>query len=63
MKNLKNLQIVQENARADRWMDLSKKSRRETWKGIIEIEFEKEGEQEVAPVIEIVDKLPLLPVE
>jgi len=38
-------------------VDLFKKKWRETRRGMIESEFEKEGRQEVTPVIEIVDKL------
>ena len=57
MKNLKRLQIVQENTRTEHWVDLFKKKWRETRRGMIESEFEKEGRREVTPVIEIVDKL------
>jgi hypothetical protein len=63
MENLKNLQIVQENIPAEHWMEWFKKKRREKRRAMVESEFEKEGRQEGTPVIEIVDKLPLLPVE
>jgi hypothetical protein len=59
MKNLKHLQIVQENTRADRWMDLFKEKRSEIRRAMVKNEFEKEGRQEVTPVIEIVEKLPV----
>jgi hypothetical protein len=59
MKKLKHLQIVKENTRAEQWVDLFKKKRRETRRAMVESEFEKEGRREVTPVIEIVDKLPV----
>jgi hypothetical protein len=59
MKKLKHLQIVKENTRAERWVDSFKEKSRETWRGMVESEFEKEDRQEVTPVIEIVDKLPV----
>jgi hypothetical protein len=59
MKRLKHLQIVKEKTRAEHWVGLLKEKSRETWRDMVESEFEKEDREDVTPVIEIVDNLPV----